>query len=92
MKKKEKKKSNKQRLKERLNSLIAIVVLFVVGLWCIDIGASAMVLESSGVEVFVQTLFLVRTAQSQYHIGLILSLACFVILACLYISEILKDN
>ena len=66
---------------------IVLAMLFVVGLWTIDIGASAMLTNN-----YVQSLFFIRTGNQQYHMGLILSMVCFMLLIYLYVKEVLKNE
>ena len=67
--------------------VLVLTVLVLTGLWAIDIGASALISDS-----YVEGLFGVRNAVTQYHFGLVLSFMGFFILCCMYLYEILKNK
>jgi len=85
---------NKSQKKKRskINSIILLTILFVTGLWTVDIGASALALQSAGFDVQVQTLFFIRSASQQYHIGLMLALLSFIIICLMFVNEVLNDK
>lgn len=62
--------------------VLALAVLFVFGLWTVDIGASAMLTGIS-----VGTIFSTRSGIIQYHIGIVLLLVSFLALAFMVIHD-----
>ena len=84
------KKQNKDKLtKLKLVQLVLLTVLFMTGLWAVDIGASAMVMQAAGQEVVVQTLLVKNNPAFHYHVGLLLSLFAFI--AMFYTGFIQKN-
>jgi hypothetical protein len=69
---------------------IFILTLFFTGLWALDIGVSVLNLENVGIEVEAKGLGFARDGCSQYHIGLILAMLCFVVLSIMYVLEVTK--
>ena len=64
--------------------LVLSVSFVTVGLWCIDISVSAMVLKANGVEDIVVTNgWWIRDPVKQYHIGLWMAEVSSLVLACL---------
>ena len=74
-------------------SLICLVAIFTMGLWAIDLGASAEILSAQlGIEVGTESLVGFRSANAQYHIGMILSILSFMVLSVLFTYQILSKN
>jgi hypothetical protein len=67
-----------------LDLVVLLIFLFMLGIWAVDIGASAML--SGGSVVY---LFGTRTAVEHYHIGLVLSQLSFFTLSLLFIFYII---
>ena len=57
--------------------VIVVAIIFMVGLWAVDIGASAMNL---GIQ-YVQNFFGFTPSNELYHAGLVLSTVAFMVLA-----------
>lgn len=66
-------------------SMLLLAVIFMTGLWSIDIGVTGMLNDLS-----VMTLLGFRTAADQYHLGLLVCLISFFMMAMLSISLVLR--
>jgi hypothetical protein len=74
--------------------LVVILGIFLVsGLWAIDIGASAMMMSiGAGMDTVAQGLFGIRSPNTQYHLGMVLIILAFLILAAMYLHEVLRGK
>lgn len=73
------------------------IMVVMVGLWAIDIGASAMILNSGmdlngGAEIIVGNGWHFREPFQQYHMGIYLTLAGMLLLAALSAYKTIKPN
>lgn len=76
---------NENRKKEiKLLFSICLTVIFMVGVHCIDLGASMKFLELVGIEGHAESLFFSNIEpRILYHTGIILIIACFLVsLSC----------
>jgi len=66
--------------------LVCLTVLFIAGLWAVDVSVTT--LNAGG---YLQSLIFPRIdPRIHYHFGLVLSTICYLILALLYIHEVIK--
>lgn len=72
--------------------LITLTILFMSGLWAIDIGASGIASEELGVDFQAQGLGFIRSANAQYHLGLMLSMISFLLLSFICIFLLFKEK
>jgi len=75
---------------QKLMQIVLLTILFMTGLWAADVGASAMILQASGVDVIVKTLLTENNPAFHYHLGLMLCLISFVCMV--YLCFIAKDS
>lgn len=69
-----------------------LTFLFVLGLWCVDIGISGLLAEEAGYKAEVYTFFGIRTPNQQYHIGLWTAEMAWIILSLMCLNEITTKN
>jgi hypothetical protein len=73
--------------------LITLMLLFMTGIWLVDLGSSALAIQRVvDVQLMGQSLGMTATPNTVYHVGLILCGMCFYLLAILYIFGVLKDE
>ena len=77
---------------QKLMQIVLLIILFMTGLWAADVGASAMILQASGVDVIVKTLLTENNPAFHYHLGLMLCLISFVCMIYLCFIADSKDK
>jgi len=80
------------RIQIKILLLIILTLIFMLGLWSVDIGASGAIIGAAGCPVQTEGLFFTRTPAAQYHLGLLISTASFLILCALFIFEIFREK
>ena len=80
------------RIQIKILLLVILTLIFTSSLWSIDIGASGAILQAAGYEVQTEGLFFIRTPVAQYHLGLLISIASFLILSSLFIYEVFNKT
>jgi len=76
-----------------ITALALLCVFFTVaGLWAIDIGASAMIAQSAGIDMKVSNGWFVRSGIQQYHMGLYMVTIAMLFLSFLTLISIFSKN
>ena len=74
-------------------ALVCLISLFMIGLWAIDLGASSAIISAqTGNEIITQSLFSVRDANTQYHLGMFMSILTMLIISTLLIYNLIESN
>ena len=71
----------------KLSLAVCLSVFFMSGLWAVDIGASSMINKG-----YVEGLNWTRSGTEQYHLGLLMSLASFLLVCLLFLQEIVMKG
>jgi len=71
-----------------ITSLVALTMLFMAGLWAVDIGASGLVAGVGAVEGFS----FVRTPSQHYHLGLVTATVAFFMMATITIKLLFREE
>lgn len=90
-------KKEEDKLKElkqtiKIFTMLTLVILFMTGAWMIDIGCSVITLNAGGGNVYAQSLLVQMDGNTVYHLGLILCLLSFYLLASLFVFEVINAN
>jgi hypothetical protein len=73
----------------KLVALLSLAILFMTGIWLIDLGSSALAIQNTmNITLIAKSLTIEMEPNTVYHIGLCLTGICFYILGIMFIFEL----